>query len=176
VWLYVWYLCTAFTTVGMALWYKIFTTLLVIGHLSDTFLPSVLWCCWLGSRKGIQPVKKLSSQVLVWLSVWIEVQTCIWPSWCHCHSLSLAPVKSRLVLPFWYRLTCVVPVKGPLNGCVCVSDTLVLPVLCFQFLWLTVGATAFNRWRITVSVSAGNNKLVVHSRLLTVILMNVGLL
>jgi len=27
---------------------------------------------------------------------------------------------SRLVLPFWYRLTCVVPDKGPLNGCVCV--------------------------------------------------------
>ena len=43
----------------------------------------------------------------------------IWPSWCHCHSLSLASVKSRLVLPFWYRLTWVVPEKGPLNGCVC---------------------------------------------------------
>jgi len=49
------------------------------------------------------------------------VQTCIWPSWCHCHSLSLARVKSRLVLPFWYRLTQVVPEKGPLSGCVCVS-------------------------------------------------------
>jgi len=29
-------------------------------------------------------------------------------------------VKSRLVLPFWYQLTRVVPEKGPLNGCVCV--------------------------------------------------------
>jgi len=48
------------------------------------------------------------------------VQTCIWPSSCHCHSLSLASVKSRLVLPFWYRLTQGVPEKGPLNGCVCV--------------------------------------------------------
>ena len=57
--------------------------------------------------------------MLVWLSVWTELQTCIWPSWCHCHSLSLAPVKSRLVLPFWYRLTWVVPEKGPLNGGVC---------------------------------------------------------
>jgi len=57
--------------------------------------------------------------VLAWLSVWSEVQTYIWPSWCHCHSLSLASVKSRLVLPFWYRLTRVVPDKGPLNGCVC---------------------------------------------------------
>jgi len=34
--------------------------------------------------------------------------------------MSLASVKSRLVLPFWYRLTRVVPDKGPLNGCVCV--------------------------------------------------------
>ena len=29
--------------------------------------------------------------------------------------------KTRLVLPFWYRLTWVVPEKWPLNGCVCVS-------------------------------------------------------
>ena len=82
--------------------------------------PSVLWHCWLGGRKGIRPVKKLSGGVLAWLSVWSKVQTCIRPSWCHCHSLSLASVKSRLVLPFWYRLTWVVPEKGPLNGCVCV--------------------------------------------------------
>ena len=81
--------------------------------------PSVLWRCWLGGRKGIRPVKKLSGGVLVWLSVWSEVQTCIWPSWCHCHSLSLASVKSRFFSPFWYRLTRVVPDKGPLNGCVC---------------------------------------------------------
>ena len=46
------------------------------------------------------------------------------PSRCHCHSLSLASVKSRLVLPFWYRLTWVVLEKRPLNGCVyvCVVD------------------------------------------------------
>jgi len=38
--------------------------------------------------------------------------------------LPLASVKSRLVLPFWYRLTRVVPDKGPLNGCVCVSNSI----------------------------------------------------
>ena len=69
--------------------------------------------------KGIRPVK-VSDGVLAWLFIWSEVQICIWPSWCHCHSLSLASVKSRLVLPFWYRLTWVVPEKGPLNGRVCV--------------------------------------------------------
>ena len=56
--------------------------------------------------------------MLAWLSVWSEVQTCIWPSWCHCHSLSLALIKSRLVLTFWYWLTRVVLVKWLLNGCV----------------------------------------------------------
>ena len=60
--------------------------------------------------------KKLSGEVLAWLSVWSDLQTCIW----HCHSLSLASVKSRLVLPFWYQPTRVVQEKGPLNGCVCV--------------------------------------------------------
>ena len=73
-----------------------------------------------GRQEGHPVCKKLSGGVLSWLSVWSKVQTCIWPSWCHCHSLSLASVKSRLVLPFWYWLTQVVPEKGPLNGCVCV--------------------------------------------------------
>jgi len=68
---------------------------------------SVLWCCWLGSRKGIRPVKK-----------WVV------GCWHGClgrgadlHMTQLMPLpltvscssKSRLVLPFWYRLTRVVP-------------------------------------------------------------------
>ena len=73
-----------------------------------------------GWQEGHPACKKTSGGVLAWLSVWSEMQTCIWSSGCHCHSLSLAPVKSRLVLPFWYWLTRVVPEKGPLNGCVCV--------------------------------------------------------
>ena len=82
-----------------------------------------------GRQEGHPACKKLSGGVLSWLSVWSEVQTCIWPSWCHCHSLSLASVKSRLVLPFWYRLTRVVLDKGPLNGCVCVCAWLLLQLL-----------------------------------------------
>ena len=38
--------------------------------------------------------------------------------------LSLASVKSRLVLPFWYRLTRVAPYKRPLYGCVIAAVTL----------------------------------------------------
>ena len=43
-------------------------------HLFTGWLPSVIWHCWLGGRKGIRPVKKLSGEVLAWLSVCSEVQ------------------------------------------------------------------------------------------------------
>jgi len=43
-------------------------------------------------------------------------------------SLSLASVKSRLVLPFWYLLTRIVLDNGPLNGCVSVC----VCRLCFE--------------------------------------------
>jgi len=114
------------------------------------YWPSVLWCCWFGGRKGIRPVKKLSGEVLAWLSVWSEVQTCIWPSWCHCHSLSLALVKSRLVLPFWYRPTWVVPVKGPLNGCVCAacSRRMVSKTAVQQNLILLTGVPVRTSWSV----------------------------
>jgi len=74
------------------------------------------WRCLLGGRKGIWPVKSWLVGCWAWLSIWSEVQVCIWSSWCHCHSLSLASVKSRLVF------TCLVLIhpgrdKGPLNGC-----------------------------------------------------------
>ena len=61
------------------------------------YVPDVFWCCWLGGRKGIRPVKN-SGGVLAWLAVCSEVQICIWSNWCHFHSLSIASVKSRLVL------------------------------------------------------------------------------
>jgi len=79
-----------------------------------------------GRQEGHPACKKTEWWVLAWLSVWSELHTCIWPSWCHCHPLSLASVKSRLVLPFWYRLTWVVLEKGALNGCmyVCIVCTL----------------------------------------------------
>ena len=32
--------------------------------------------------------------------IWAEVQICIWHNWCHCHSLSLAPVN-----PDWFYLS-----------------------------------------------------------------------
>ena len=64
-----------------------------IGAFSDLML-------LVGRQEGHLVCKKLSGGVLIWLSVWSKVQTCIWPRWCHCHSLSLASVKSRLVFTF----------------------------------------------------------------------------
>ena len=50
---------------------------------------------------------------------------------CQLMPLSLASVKSRLVLPFWYWPTRVVPEKGPFNGyvCVCVILTEYLAII-----------------------------------------------
>ena len=94
---------------------------------------------------------KLSGGVLVWLSVCSEMQSCIWSSWCHCHSLSLASVKSRLVLPFWYRLTWVVPDKGPLNGCVCALTA----VFCmFHGVWIVYWLGHWTYHLIVVSCTA----------------------
>jgi len=40
-----------------------------------------------GRQERHSVCKKLSGGVLAWLSVWSKVQTCIWPSWYHCHSV-----------------------------------------------------------------------------------------
>ena len=102
---------------------------------------------WVSGRVyGLQ--KTMSGGALAWLSVWREVQTCIWSSWCHCHSLSLASEKSRLVLLFWYRFTCS-PRQRAVKRCVCVCrifctfhvlfSRLVYPVSCIcelGVLWL----------------------------------------
>ena len=78
-------------------------------------------------QEGHPACKKLSGGMQAWLCVWVKVQICIWPSWCHCHSLSLVPVN-----PDWFHLPGVTFVvspdpgspgqnpRGPKNGCVCV--------------------------------------------------------
>ena len=82
-------------------------------------LPSVLGRCRLDSRKGIWPVK---SWVVAYWRGYLSGARCrlAYGPADATATQSLAPVKSRLVLPFWYRLTWVLPEKGPLNGCVCV--------------------------------------------------------
>jgi len=99
--------------------FNISSAMVLYASASQTFNALTLL---VGQQEGHPACKKLSGWVLEWLSVWSEVQTCMWPSGFHCHSLSLALVKSRLVFPFWCWLTWVVLDNGPLNGCVCFTD------------------------------------------------------
>ena len=48
-------------------------------------------------------VHDLSGEVLAWLSVWSEMQTCIWPSWCHSHSVALTvSCSSKIQIGFTF--------------------------------------------------------------------------
>jgi len=95
-------------------------------------LPSVFWHCWFGMRRSIQPVKKLSDEVLRWWGVVICLE---WGAGLHmvqqmpCHCIP----KPCYLLPYsnpdWSYLSgtglsrfC--KKKWPLNGCsvVIVSD------------------------------------------------------
>jgi len=68
-----------------------------------------------GRQQGHLACKKLSGRVLMWLSVWGEVQVC------HYQSLSFASVKSRLVLVVAHQCN---PGQSPeghkTDVCVCV--------------------------------------------------------
>ena len=94
-----------------------FFSFVMIKYSAFSALTLLVW-----RQEGHPACKKQSGAVLAWLSVFSEMQICILPSWCHCYSLSLAPVKSRLVLHFWYRFTQVVLEKRPLNGYSCSSS------------------------------------------------------
>ena len=101
----------------------------------------VLRHCWLGGRKGIRPVKNWAVECWCGYQSGARCRLAYGPADAtatHCLLLQ----QSRLVLPFWYRLTQVVPDKGPLNVCVCVCKSCVssnttacfyrLPVLFFM--------------------------------------------
>jgi len=85
-----------------------FYVTLVLVELSLQCLDTVDWASGRASS-----LYELSDEVLMWLSVWSEVQTVCRPK----TPSSPASLKSRLVLPFWYQLTQVVLEKRPLNGC-----------------------------------------------------------
>jgi len=48
-----------------------------------------------GRQEGHPACKKLSGEVLAWLSVWSKVQTCIWPS--------VKTARNKKVLSHLYR-------------------------------------------------------------------------
>jgi len=77
-------------------------------------VPSVLWSCWLGSRKGIRPVK---SWVVRYWCGYLSGARCMWSSWSHCHLIISCSSKIQTGLPFWCRLIQVVLEKRLLNVC-----------------------------------------------------------
>jgi len=113
------YLSVTQPTMSKHRWNVIVTHVIIMcGKPTSIYLPSELWCCWLGIRKVIRPVKN-----------WVVGCWHGYLSGASCRlaygpadaaaTQCLVSVKSRLVLPFWYWLTQVVPEKGPLNECVC---------------------------------------------------------
>jgi len=95
-----------------------------------SLVPSVFWCCWLGSRKGIWPVKNWvmgpwDAGVLTRLERDADLhmaQLMPLPLTISCSSKSRL-VLTCLVLPFWYLLTQVDPdifQKSSKTVCVCV--------------------------------------------------------
>ena len=97
-----WTLTDRFTSLlaGLAHWDA--STLLALSVKSSMcfsgFMPSVLWCCWLGGRKGIRPVK---SRVVRYWRGYLSGVRCKWfaygPAGAIATPSSPASVKSRMV-------------------------------------------------------------------------------
>ena len=74
-----------------------------------------------GWQEGHPTFKRLSGGALARLSVWNEVHTCIRPSWCHCHSLSLCFSKIQICFTFLVPAHPGSPVQRAIEQvCVCV--------------------------------------------------------
>ena len=102
----------------------------------------MLWCCWLGSRKGIWPVKK------EWWGTGIVI--CL-ERGADLHMAQLMPLpltvscssKIQIGLPFWYRLTQVVLEKRPLNGCSCLVMAHLATSITLPFVFVSVMMRCF---------------------------------
>jgi len=63
--------------ITLSIFYAVFTYTVQAPYIVNAFSALTLLVGW---QEGHPACKKLSSEVLVWLSVWSEMQTCIWPS------------------------------------------------------------------------------------------------
>ena len=88
-------------------------------------VPSVLWRCWLGGRKGIRPVKNWV--VGCWRGYLSGARADL-----HMAQLMPLPLTVSCFSNIQTGFTCLVPAlleKGPLNGCMYVCMLLVLSLL-----------------------------------------------
>ena len=83
-----------------------------------------------GRQEGHPACKKLGC----WYG-YLRGARCIWPSWCHCHSLSLASVNSRLVFTFLVPADPESPRRRAVKRvcvCVCVSVCYICSVYVYR--------------------------------------------
>jgi len=103
-------ICTLMFQTCIAYLFIYFCLYLLLILILDNFSALTLL---VGQQEGHLACKKSSDEVLVWLSVWSEVQMiCIWSSWWHCHCIISCFIKiyngsafSGASLPrlFWKR-------------------------------------------------------------------------
>jgi len=123
-------------------------------------MPSVLWRCWLGGRKGIRPVK---NWVMGYWHGYLSGARCRWFA-CSPADTTATPIiscssKIQNGLLFWCQLTQVVLEKRPLNGCS--SSSLSSSILRKNAHWI---ATYLCRYRLTLNrtKSSGLVRYLVH--------------
>ena len=106
-------------------WGCTFPYVLVVINLCSSFsftcsllmdVPSVLWRCWLGSTRGIRPVKTAWWGTSVVICLERGQMICIRSSWWHCLPIISCSSKIQNGLPLWCWLTQVVLGKRPSNG------------------------------------------------------------
>jgi len=93
--------------------------------------------CWIQFNScWIPTCQKLSGGMLACLCVSIKMLICIWPSWCYCHSLTLAPVNpDGFYLPSFTFLVLVHP------------GTHTQIHNCFTAHWILSGTTRVSRYQ-----------------------------
>ena len=109
-----------------------FTTRLFLKMFIAINVPSVLWRCWLGGRKGIRPVKT------EWWGAGMAI--CL-ERGADLHTAQLMPLPltvscfSKIQIGFTFLVPALPgsPGKWPLNGCVYVLLTLIFYILAFRF-------------------------------------------
>ena len=108
----------------------------------------LLLTLWVGQQEGHLAVKKLIGAVLAWLSVWSEMQICIWSSWLmplpptvSCFSKTHIGFRSLVLAPpgspgqsavKWVLLFLAVCTFSAIKAAVCKTEPLIIGIFQFQ--------------------------------------------
>ena len=130
---------------------------LCISNFVNNFVekPSVLWRCWLGGRKGIQPVKNwgCGAGVVICLQRGADL-----------HMAQLMPLPltvfcfSKIQIGFIFLVPAYPgsPEKGPLNRCVCMCSSFVDYIMFAHNEWTVIGHVKERMLKLTYQWAAVN--------------------